>query len=108
MGPGVLALVAIVSMAAAPKATLTACRLFAPHARCDARTQVVFLPADPKTANAPPQFLIVEASPEPTDCAMVKRVDPSFKSKMPVSTPDPKLALPMKIVPVPSCDPERR
>ena len=39
---------------------------------------------------------------------MVRRVDPSFKSAMPVVTPDPKLALLMKVVAVPSCDPKRR
>jgi hypothetical protein len=107
MGPGVLALVAIVSMAAAPKAPLTACRLFAPTASCGPGARLVLLPFDPKTQTAA-QFMIVESTPEPTDCGMVKHVDPSFKSKMPVSTPDPKLALPIKIVPVPSCDPERR
>lgn len=55
-----------------------------------------------------PVVFVLEFIPEPTDCGMVKPVDPNFKSKMPVVTPDPKLALPMKIVPVPSCNPERR
>jgi hypothetical protein len=55
-----------------------------------------------------PVVFVLEIIPEPMDCGMVKPVDPNFKSKMPVVTPDPKLALPMKIVPVPSCDPQRR
>src|SRR5215470_19290081 len=99
MGPGTLALVATLSMVVAPNAKLTACRLFAPGAVCGPTTRIFRLPS----AKAPdaPQFVIVELAPEPTDCKMVKRVDPNFKSKMPVVTPDPKLALPMKIVPVP-------
>ena len=40
----------------------------------------------------------------PTDCKMIKPVDPKFTSKMPVQTPDPDVKLPIQIVPVPSCE----
>ena len=80
MGPGTLALVATLSMAA-QKGAIT------PSAD---------------------RFSSWTSLPEPTDCGMVRRVDPNFKSAMPVVTPDPKLALPMKVVVVPSCDPQRR
>ena len=78
MGPATLALVATLSMAAQ------------------------------RNAITKPLVVVLNVLPEPTDCGMVKRVDPNFKSKMPVATPDPKLALPMKVVPVPSCDSQRR
>jgi len=55
-----------------------------------------------------PVIFVLHLVPEPTDCGMVRRVDPNFKSAMPVVTPDPKLALPTKVVAVPSCDPQRR
>jgi hypothetical protein len=35
-----------------------------------------------------PVVFMLEFIPEPTDCGMVKPVDPNFKSKMPVVTPD--------------------
>ena len=79
MGPGTLALVAILSLAA-QKGAIT----------------------------PTPMIFVLDVLPEPTDCRMVRRVDPNFKSAMPVVTPDPKLALPMKVVVVPSCDPQRR
>jgi hypothetical protein len=79
MGPGTLALVATLSLVAQ------------------------------KGAIAPrPTIFVLDVVPEPIDCGMVRRVDPNFKSAMPVVTPDPKLALPMKVVAVPSCDPQRR
>jgi len=40
----------------------------------------------------------------PTDCKMIKPVDPQFTSKMPVQTPDPDVKLPIQIVLVPSCE----
>ena len=79
MGPGTLALVATLSLAA-QKGAIT----------------------------LRPVIFVLHLVPEPTDCGMVKRVDPNFKSAMPVVTPDPKLALPTKVVAVPSCDPQRR
>ena len=39
----------------------------------------------------------------PTDCKMIKPIDPQFASKMPVQTPDPKVKLPIQTVLVPSC-----
>jgi hypothetical protein len=39
----------------------------------------------------------------PTDCKMIKPVDPRFVSKMPVETPDPNVKLPIQTVSVPSC-----
>ena len=73
MGPGTLALVATLSMMAQ------------------------------KNAITPgPVIFVLDVVPEPTDCRMVRRVDPTFKSAMPVLTPDRKLALPMKVVVVPS------
>lgn len=108
MGPGTLALVATLSMAVAPNAKLTACRLFATGAACPSSRMVLRFPVDVKT-QAPQQFVVVlHDEPKPTDCKMVKRIDPAFKSAMPVATPVPNLALPMKIAPVPSCDPQRR
>jgi hypothetical protein len=108
MGPGTLALVATLSMVVAPNPKLTACRLFAPGAACPSSRLVFRLPVDLKAPDAQQFVIVLHDVPEPTDCKMVKRVDPAFKSAMPVVTPDPKLALPMKIVPVPSCDPKRR
>jgi len=55
-------------------------------------------------AKVPQQFVIVQIEPSiPADCKMVKPVDPQFRSAMPVVTPDPRLKLPMSIVPVPDC-----
>jgi hypothetical protein len=107
MGPVTLALVATLSMAVAPNAKLTACRLFAPTAACGSGAQLFRLPPDPKSPDAP-QFVIVQIEPAPIDCKMVKPVNPDFRSNMPVAMPNPKLAFPMKVVPVPSCDPKRR
>ena len=39
----------------------------------------------------------------PTDCKMIKPIDPQFTSKMPVQTPDPELKLPIQTVFIPSC-----
>ena len=86
MGSGTLALVAVLTMVGPSKP------LRVESVRLDKAGRVVDVQ------------LVVEA----LDCKMVKPVDPSFKSKMPVATPDPNLALPTKIVPVPSCDPQRR
>src|SRR6187401_1670597 len=108
MGPGTLALVATLSMAVAPNPKLTACRLFAPGAACAASRVVFRFPVDVKTQASQQLVVVLHDEPRPTDCKMVKRSDPAFKSAMPVATPDPNLALPMKIVPVPSCDPQRR
>jgi hypothetical protein len=79
MGPATLALVAILSMVAQKNAITLG-----------------------------PVIFVLHVVPVPTDCGMVRRVDPNFKSAMPVVTPDPKLALPIKVVAVPSCDPQRR
>lgn len=59
-------------------------------------------------ANAQAQKLLAEArramaASVPTDCKMIKPVDPRFASKMPVQTPDPNLKLPIRTVQVPSC-----
>jgi hypothetical protein len=43
----------------------------------------------------------------PIDCRMVKPVDPQFKSAMPVITPDKGVKLPMSVVTVPSCKPQK-
>ena len=43
------------------------------------------------------------AAPVPTDCKMIKPVDPKFASKMPVRTPDPTIVFQIQTVPVPSC-----
>lgn len=40
---------------------------------------------------------------EATDCKMIKPVDPQFKSKMPVVTPDEKVTFTVQVVEVPSC-----
>jgi hypothetical protein len=40
----------------------------------------------------------------PTDCRMIRPVDPQFTSKMPVQTPDPGVKLPIQTVPIPSCE----
>jgi hypothetical protein len=45
----------------------------------------------------------VAAQSMPTDCKMIKPVDPQFASKMPVQTPDPAVKLPIQTVSVPSC-----
>jgi hypothetical protein len=42
---------------------------------------------------------------EPADCAMVKLVDPAFRSNMPVVKPNPKVHYSMRVVEVPSCTP---
>jgi len=39
----------------------------------------------------------------PTDCKMIKPVDPQFVSKMPVQMPDPNVKLPIQSVSIPSC-----
>ena len=59
-------------------------------------------------SNAQAQKLLAEAqramaAPQPTDCKMIKPVDPKFASKMPVRTPDPTIAYQIQTVPVPSC-----
>lgn len=37
------------------------------------------------------------------DCAMVKPVDPDFRSNMPIVRPDPWVKLPMRVIPAPPC-----
>lgn len=60
-------------------------------------------------ANTQAQKLLAEeaqramAASVPTDCKMIKPVDPAFASKMPVQTPDPTIAFQIQTVPVPSC-----
>jgi hypothetical protein len=39
----------------------------------------------------------------PIDCGIIKRVDPRFKSVMPIVKPDPKVQLPMKTIQSPAC-----
>ena len=39
------------------------------------------------------------------DCQMSKPIDPNFHSAMPVIKPNPNVALPMRVIPVPSCKP---
>ena len=39
----------------------------------------------------------------PTDCAMLKPVNPKFHSAMPIVKPDPKVNYALRIVTVPSC-----
>lgn len=57
--------------------------------------QVAKMLADPQRGQA--------AKAVPTDCRMIKPVDPRFVSKMPVQTPDPNVKLPIRRVEVPSC-----
>ena len=59
-------------------------------------------------ANEQAQKMLAEARAQvarsqPTDCKMIKPVDPQFASKMPVQTPDPAVKLPIQTVPIPSC-----
>jgi hypothetical protein len=57
-------------------------------------------------AAAPAVVVVARPAPAPRqaiDCAMVKPVDPAFRSNMPIVTPDPKVNHTMRVIPVPSC-----
>jgi hypothetical protein len=62
-------------------------------------------PKDLATAFAALQGQRTAAQP-PIDCKMVRPVDPTFHSAMPVEHPDRRVQLPSRILVVPSCQQE--
>jgi hypothetical protein len=103
----------IVGLAAlgAPMTAHADCAVFSPNgAACEAKSKLQpdFLKMAAlreearRTLLAQSQELQAQSS-QPTDCKMVRPIDPTFASNMPVQTPDPTLRFPIKTVPVPSC-----
>ena len=102
MRASAIALVTALSALALPGIAAAECNLFGGKPACSSAKPMFRVEFGAKAAD--PQFVIVQIEPSiATDCKMVKRVDPQFKSAMPVVTPDPSLKLPMRIVHVPDC-----
>ena len=111
MRPLTSALLVILTVSALPMTARADCTPFSPDgpacAAPKAKMQVDF--AKLAVANEQAQKMLADAQRAlaaqsvPTDCKMIKPVDPQFTSKMPVQTPDPDLKLPIQIVSVPSC-----
>jgi hypothetical protein len=111
MGPFASSFIVLLSILGAPLTAHADCTLFSPDgpacAAPKAKMQVDFTKL--AAANAQTQKMLDEAqralaAPSvPTDCKMIKPIDPQFTSKMPVQTPDPDVKLPIQTVPIPSC-----
>src|SRR4051812_3128039 len=101
---GTIALVALVGVTSFPPPASAECPLFsAGGAACAAKPVLKATLGQQPTVRM--EELPASARPQPTDCKMVKPVDPQFKSKMPVITPDEKVKFRTPVVPVPSCKP---
>ena len=104
--------IVVLAVLGAPVAARADCTLFPAEGQAcaapKAKVQVVDF-AKLAAANGQARKMLAEAQRAlavqsvPTDCKMIKPVDPQFTSKMPVQTPDPDVRLPIQIVPVPSC-----
>ena len=104
--------IVLLAVLGAPIAAHADCALFSADgpacAAPKAKMQVDF--AKLAAANEQAEKMLAEAQRAlavqfvPTDCKMIKPVDPKFTSKMPVQTPDPDVKLPIRIVPIPSCE----
>ena len=111
MRPLTTSFIVLLVVLGAPLAAHADCTLFLPDgpacATSQSKVQVDF--AKLAAANEQAQKMLAEAQRAmaahsvPTDCKMIKPVDPQFASKMPVQTPDPAVKLPIQTVPVPSC-----
>ncbi len=112
MRPFTTTFIVLLAVLGAPLAAHADCTLFSADgpgcAAPKAKMQVDF--ATLAAANEQAQKMLagaqraLEAQPVPSDCKMIKPIDPQFTSKMPVQTPDPHVKLPIQIVPVPSCE----
>jgi hypothetical protein len=111
MRPFTSAFIVLVALLGAPHAAHADCTVFSADgpacATPQSKMKVDF--AKLAAANAQAQKTLAEAlramaaQSVPTDCRMIKPVDPQFTSKMPVQTPDPNMKLPIQTVPIPSC-----
>jgi hypothetical protein len=111
MRPFTSAFIVLLAVPGAPLAAHADCALFSPDgpacATPKAKMQADFAKlatAQEQAQKTPAEAQRAMATPSvPTDCKMIKRVDPQFVSKMPVQTPDPNVKLPIQSVSVPSC-----
>ena len=112
MRPFTSAFIVLLAILGAPRAAHADCTLFSadgPACAAPKATMKVDF-AKLAVANEQAQKMLADAQRAlaaqsvPTDCKMIKPVDPQFTSKMPVQTPDPDLKLPIQIVAVPSCE----
>jgi hypothetical protein len=112
MRPFTSAFIVLLAILGAPLAAHADCTLFSADGRACAapkgKMQVDF--AKLAAANEQAQKMLAEAQRAlaaqsmPTDCKMIKPIDPQFTSKMPVQTPNPDVKLPIQIVLIPSCE----
>jgi hypothetical protein len=111
MRPTTLALLVLLAVLVAPRAAHADCTLFSAEGpACAGQTQKMQVDFTKLAAtNEQMAKMLVDAqraqagTAVPTDCKMIKAVDPRFVSKMPVQTPDPNVKLPIRRVEVPSC-----
>ena len=111
MRPTTLAFMVLLAVLVAPRAAHADCTVFsAGGPACAGPTQKMQVDFTKLAAtNEQAAKMLVEAQRAqegktvPTDCKMIKPVDPRFVSRMPVQTPDPKVKLPILSVEVPSC-----
>jgi hypothetical protein len=109
---GLLLAGAFVSLLMLPRTASAQCGPFATGARCSRATKHTIhvdfgLPKAAPKSPLPPVIPLptVRLVHEPTaiDCGMVKPVDPTFHSDMPVLKPDPGVNLPTPIIRPPPC-----
>jgi hypothetical protein len=104
-----LGLAVLIVLFGAERASAQTCLSFSKDVPCVRGGQINRLDfGAPRPANdhRPAKPLVIpfaEHQPDAIDCAMVKPVDPSFRSTMPVVRPDPRTNYPTPIVKVPSC-----
>jgi len=111
MRPLTTSFIVLLAVLGAPLAAHADCTLFSADGsnRATAQSKVKVDFAKLAAANEQAQKMLAEAQRAmaahsvPTDCNMIKPVDPQFRSKMPVQTPDPDVKLPIQTVPIPSC-----
>jgi hypothetical protein len=111
MRPFTVSFVVLLGILGAPLAAHADCTLFSADGPACATSQSTMKVDFAKlaAANEQAQKTLAEAlralaaQSTPTDCKMIRPIDPHFSSKMPVQTPDPDVKLPIQIVPIPSC-----
>ena len=114
MRMGAILAVAVLFLIAVPRTAGAQCSTFSAGGACSGSGKPTFhldFRAQKAAPNKPAQPLNHSVNPvppnvmgsNPIDCGMIKRVDPQFRSVMPIVKPDPKVQLPMKTIQPPAC-----
>jgi hypothetical protein len=114
MRMGAILTVAVLLLIAVPRAARAQCSAFSVGGACAGSGKPTFhldFRAQKDTLQKPVQPLNHSVNPvppvmagsNPVDCGMIKRVDPQFKSVMPIVKPDPKVQFPMKTLQPSAC-----